>query len=182
MKPMTFEERLLNMNEKNRRVDNFYVTFYGIPENIANILGRQVKSITRPTINYEVENTRHRGNTYKDKQKLTFEPVTLAVYDDENSVTSTFVYVQLFRQQGKYTDKFGQMGLDRNYRFDIKVEVFNSSNQAVEGYYLRDCFVQNVDHSDPVIASADECEIILSIEYDNLDILIFDEYISMKGE
>ncbi len=181
MRPLSFEERLLNMNEKSRRVDNFYVTFYGLPENIANILGRQVKSITRPSINYNTDTNRYRGNTYKNLQNLTFDPVTLVFYDDENSIVGNIMYLQLFRQQNKYSDKFGELGIERDYRFDVKIEQYNARDQLTESYVIKDCFLQAIDHSDPNMTDQQESEIIVTLEYDNLDILIFDEYVSMNG-
>ena len=180
-KPLSFSERLINMNEKSRRVDNFYVTFYGLPENIANILGRQVKSITRPSVTYNTDTNRFRGATYKNLQNPTFDPVTVVFYDDENSVVGTVLYMQIFRQQNKYTDKFGELGIDRDYRFDVKIEQYNASNHLTETYILKDCFVQSIDHSDPNIVDQQESEIIISLEYDNVDILLFDEFVSMSG-
>lgn len=169
------------MNEKNRRVDDFYVTFYGLPENIANVLGRQVKSVTRPTFEYQTAETHHRGNVYKDKQNLTYTPVSVALYDDENSITGTFMYMQLFRQQNKFTDLFGKWGMDRDYRFDMKVETFNAAGQVTEGFILKDCFIQSINHSDPVISEDTECEIVIMVEFDNIDILLFDEYVSVMS-
>lgn len=174
----SLEQRIENMSEKNRRIDNFHTTFLGIPENIANILGRQVKSFTRPTFDYLTVDQMHRGNVYKDKQKLTFTPASIAFYDDEQSITATFLYMQLYRQQNKHTDKFGKFGMDRDYRFDIKLETFNAVGQVTEGIIMRGCFIQNINHSDPVIMSSEDCEIMVSFECDNIDILLFDEYVS----
>lgn len=177
---LTLEQRLENMGEKNRRIDSFRTEFIGLPENIANILGRQVKSFTRPTFDILTVDQMHRGNIYKDKQKLTFTPASIAFYDDEASITSMFLYMQLFRQQNKHTDLYGRFGIDRDYRFNIKLETFNAAGHVTEGFILHDCFIQNINHSDPVIAQAEDCEIMISVECDNIDILLFDEYINLR--
>lgn len=177
---LSLQDRLTNMTNNSRRNDNFYTTFYGIPENISNVLGRQVKSVTRPTFEIQTTDVRRRGAIYKDKQNLYFTPVSIAFYDDDASVTGTFLYMQLFRQQNKYQDKYGKWDLERDYRFDIKVETYNSHNHVTEGFILRDCFIQSINHSDPVIADSSNCEIVVMVEFDNVDILVFDEYLSLK--
>lgn len=176
---MSLKQRLEVMTNNNRRNDNFYVTFYGIPENIANVLGRQLKSITRPTFEMMTTDVRHRGSIYKDKQNMTFTPVSIAFHDDDASVTGSFIYMQLFRQQNRYVDKFG-LSDTGDYRFDIKVETYNAHNQVTEGFILRSCFIQSVNHSDPVISDSSNCEIIIMVEFDNVDVLLFDEYVSAK--
>lgn len=178
---LSLQDRLSNMTNHNRKNDNFYISFYGLPENISNVLGRQVKSVTRPTFEMQSVDVRHRAAVYKDKQNMIFTPVSIAFYDDDASVTGTFLYMQLFRQQNKYLDKFGKMDLDRNYRFDVKVETYNAHNQVTEGFILKDCFLQSINHSDPVIADSSDCEIVVMLEFDNIDILVFDEYLSLKG-
>lgn len=175
----SLQQRLENLTNKSRRNDSFQVTFFGLPENIANILGRQVKSVSRPTFEYMTTDLRHRGNVYKDKQNLTFTPVTISMYDDEAAITSTFVYMQMFRQQNKYQDKYGKWDMERDYFFDVKVETFNAKGEATEGFVLKQCFIQNVNHSDPVISDSTECEVVISIEFNNIDVLVFDEYLSL---
>jgi hypothetical protein len=91
------------------------------------------------------------------------------------------MYLQLFRQQNKYSDKFGELGIERDYRFDVKIEQYNARDQLTESYVIKDCFLQAIDHSDPNMTDQQESEIIVTLEYDNLDILIFDEYVSMNG-
>ncbi len=179
---LTLQEKILNGNQTNRRIDNFHVTFFGIPENVSNIMGRQVKSLTRPTIDVQTAQRRHRSHTFKDTANMILAPVTLSFFDDEESITSMFLYAQLFRQLNKHSDKYGKWGIDRQYKFDVKVECFNSRNKVTEAFIMRDCFIQNIDHSDPVYSNSDECEISITLEYNDLDVMVFDEYISMLGE
>lgn len=180
---LTVQEKIVNSNNKNRKVDNFYTSFFGIPENISNVLGKQVKSISRPTFEIMTSNRRHRSRTHKNPTNVTMTPVTIAFHDDEEAITSMFLYAQLFRQIGKHVDKFGETGTSGNYKFDIKVECFNANNKVTEGFIIRDCFIQNISHSDPILASEEDCEINVTIEFDDIDILVFDTYINMiNGE
>lgn len=177
---MTWDERLQNMNEKNRRNDAFYVTFLGIPENISNILGRQVKSLTRPTFEFMITDKRYRGEVYKDRENLNYTPMSVTFYDDENSIVSAFLNMQVFRQLNKQTDKFGRWGVDRDYRFDIQIQLFNSSKQCTEEFIVRRCFIQSLNHSDPDISDDSDCEITVMFEFDNIDIKLFDELLSVN--
>lgn len=178
-KYLTMTERLLNMNEKARRNDDMYVTFLGLPENVANFLGRQVKNVTRPTFEYMTTDLRFRGATYKDKQNLTFQPITISFYDDESALTSTFLYMQLYRQQNKHPDKYGHMGFGRDYKFDIKVEMFDSMKNITESFIIKRAFLQSLNHSDPSVDDDSSADISVTFEYDNIDILLFDEYVEM---
>lgn len=173
-------EKFNNMNEKNRRSDELLVTFFNLPENMGNILGRQVKSVTKPTIEMQTVDLRHRGATYKDKQNVTATPVNISFYDDENSVTETILFMQFFRQQNKLPDRFGISDMGRDYRFDIKIETFNSVGEITSGMVLRRCFIQTIDPSDPNMASDEETEINIMVEFDNIDILLFDEYMNLR--
>ena len=174
------EKKLVNFTDKNKRNDSILVTFFGLPENMANILGRQVKSVTRPTFEVQTYDTRFRGNTYKDKENITMTPISVAFYDDENSITTNILYMQLFRQLNKYPDKFGIEGKDRNYRFDMKVELFNAEREVTDAFIVKSCFIQSINHSDPDMADSADTEIVVMIEFDNVDIKVIDEFLSLK--
>lgn len=177
---LTLEEKLVNFNSKNRRNDAFYVKFYGIPENFSNVLGKQVKNIVRPNIDMVTTNISKRGATYKDSQKITLAPVTLTFNDDEESIVSMFTYVQLFRQMNRYPDKFGIMDMGRDYKFDIEVILYNSNNEETEKFKLVGCFIQNINHSDPNLSDSSETEISVTVDYDNIDYWLFDQYVSIR--
>ena len=172
-------EKLINSNEQNRKNDSILVTFFGLPENMGNILGRQVKSVTRPTFEVQTAEVRRRGATYKDKQNITTTPITVAFYDDENSITANVIYAQFFRQINKHTDKFGNTGIDRDYRFDMKVELYNAERNVTDAFIVKDCFIQSINHSDPDMADSSDTEIVIMLEFDNIDIKLFDEFLSL---
>tara|TARA_Y100000593_G_C4308288_1_gene336940 strand:+ start:1609 stop:2163 length:555 start_codon:yes stop_codon:yes gene_type:complete len=177
---LSLNEKLINFNSKNRRNDAFYVKFYGIPENFSNVLGKQVKNFVRPNIDMETSITAHRGARYKDSQKITLAPVTVAFNDDEESLVSMFLYIQLFRQMNKYPDKFGKLGFGRDYKFDVEMVLYNANREVTEKFTLIDCFIQNINHSDPNLSDSSETEIAVTLEYDNIDVWLFDEYIRLK--
>lgn len=176
---LSMEERLAHFSNKNRRNDNFYVKFFGLPENISNVLGKQVKNLTRPNIDVQTGQISRRSATFKDHQKISLTPVVISFFDDEDSIVSTFMYVQLFRQMNKYPDKFGTMDLGREYKFDVLVQLMNASGEITEEFTLRECFIQNINHSDPNISDDTDTEISITLEYDNVDYKLFDEWVKL---
>lgn len=177
-------EPLFTFNANRKRLDNFYVTFYSIPENITNILGRQVQSVTRPNVSFDRFTTKHRRNTYSNSGQIMFDPIAIVFKDDEESVTSMFLYAQIFRQLNKHSDIFGQndAGKERTFTFGIKVQFFNSLQEPVEEYILKDCFIESIEHTDPLISEDTENEITVSIAYDNIEVKVFDRYLSMTQQ
>lgn len=177
-------EPLFTFNANRKRIDNFYVTFLSIPENITNVLGRQVQSITRPNISFDRFETKFRRNTYQNSGQVRFDPISVVFKDDEESVTSMFLYAQVFRQLNKHVDVFGQndAGKERKFTFGMKVQFLNSLSEVVEEYIMNDCFIEEINHTDPLISEDTENEITVSIAYDNIDILVFDRYLSMTQQ
>lgn len=178
---LTLLERFVNQNNKSTRNDQFHVNFYGLPENIANYLGKQVKNITRPGLDFMTSENRNRQNVWRDTHNVLFDQVTLSFHDDEDGLTSRLLYTQIFRQINKYPDLMGQWGLDRDYKFDIEVKLFNASGAVKENYIMRDVFIKSISHSDLAYADNNNSEIRVVVEYNNIDYRIFDEMLSIRA-
>ncbi len=168
-----------NLSSKIKRVDRFYATFYNIPENISNVLGRQVTIITRPDISFDVIKTNFRKNTYNDFGRLDLQPISVTFKDDEQSITSMFLYAQVMRQLNKQVDIFGETGKNMQHKFGMKVDFLDANDQVVESYDLSDCIITNISHSEPTTGDDDNADITVSIEYDNINIKVFDEYLKL---
>lgn len=174
------------LSTRNRLADRFYVKFLGFPENLSNVLGRQVKNINRPEIRFEESDVLRRGNQYKEKGFARFNPISIIFWDDEGAIVSSILYAQVMRQLNQHSDVMG-ISPDgnpdlRNYRFDIKVELYNSEDRIIESYIHRGCFLTEVTHDPQDIDDDSNVTITATIAYDNIDYLIFDDYISMREE
>lgn len=174
---MSLSESLATLQNKNKRSDNFHITFYNYPESMGNILGRQAKSITRPNIRFNEMTMRRRGFTYKTKEDVIFDPVTVSFFDDDDSYTSTILYAQVMRQLNRHTDIFGQddAGTERDYRFDLKIDFYNANQVIVETFILRKCFIQELQHEEHSLDQDDEKGLSITLEYDNIDVESFDK-------
>lgn len=174
-------ERLTSLNNKNNRCDNFDVIFLGLPENLSNFLGRQIKTIDRPEFTFQPTETSFRRNTYKDKGRLTFQPITAIFHDDENAVTSALLYTQLFRQINKHSDLLGEdagtKDMTRDYKFGIEMRFYNSSQEESEAVLLTGCFLASINHIQPDRTDDSETELTVVIEFDNVSVKLFDEFV-----
>lgn len=184
MKYVTVEDikqKLCTLSNMDKRADNFLVTYYNLPENVANLLTRQTKDFTRPDITFEFSETNHRRNVYKNQAFLRFDPINITLADDEDSITSMIINAQMFRQMNKHKDHFGVLDptFRRNYKFDIKLELLNSKEEVTEGYLFTNCFIASFSYTQPAVASDEKSDIILIVQYDNISVLLFDEYMEV---
>ena len=176
--PQTVKE--INRNNKNRRADQFYVIFYGIPENISNLFGKQIKSIDRPSINFGTADISRRSNRYTDMQEVRFDTINAVMYEDEDGLTSEALFTQIYRQINRGRDIFGrwQKEDDQKFRFDIGINLYNSNEEITESYILNNCFISTIEF-DQLDVSDDEkeTEIRLGISFNNINYSVVDDYV-----
>lgn len=176
---------LLNRSSTSKRQDNFLVSFFNMSENVGNYLGRQVLTISRPSITIEESKTRRKGNEYSNPSQLRFDPINIVFSDDENSLTSMLLYAQVMRQREKYVgevdDIFKEFDNETRFKFGVFIQLFNSTGDVTESYILKDCFINKLDHSENMMSGDDLNQITITISYDNIDVKVFDKFISLTG-
>lgn len=173
------------LNNKNRLIDNFYAEFFRMPAPTGNMLGRQLRSLTRPTISFTVDTQRQKGFTYKNKGDVNISGVTLVFHDDEESITSTLLYIQMMKQLNKYDGVFGDDIKLRDYKFDVRVRMYNANKDVTETFTMKNCFITEVNYPENAYENDTESYITVSIEFDNLDIELGDhiaDYITFKKD
>lgn len=179
------DDLLLNRSSSEKKQDKFYIKFFNLDSNVSNYLGRQVIRVNRPNISIDVINTGHRGSSFSDTGKLTFSNLVVTLSDDEESLTAMLLYAQLMRQKKKYVGEVDHIIKSEKhseswYKFGIQVELFNSRNEVTEGYIFRDCFITSINHSDGEYSSDSNNQITIEISYDNIEVKVFDQYVSLK--
>lgn len=175
-------EQIMMLSDAPKRVDSFEVTFYNLPEEVAGFLGKQVKQINRPGMTFQESTTRDRRSMHYHKMQHTFVPISATFFDDENSIVSMILYSQIMRQMNHHYDIFGKQDPgheERDYKFDIKVDVKNSRGDVTESYILRECFIMEIQHSDAIVVDESENEITIGIAYNNVDVKIFDQMLAI---
>lgn len=176
---------LLNRSSTSKRQDNFLVSFFNMSENVGNYLGRQVLTISRPSITIEESKTRRKGNEYVNPSQLRFDPIQVVFSDDENSLTSMLLYAQIMRQREKYAgevdDVFNDTDTEKRFKFGIFIQLFNSTGDVTESYVLKDCFINKLDHSESMMSGNELNQITINVSYDNIDVKVFDKFLSLTG-
>lgn len=174
---------LINRKDQQKKSDRFYVSFYGINDNVGNYLGTQVKSVTRPDVDINSISHQRRGAEFQDTGLLRFSDVSITFTDDEESVTNMLLYAQLMRQKKKYKGELDYVFVGdsrETYKFSIQIEMHNSLGDVTEGYKLTGCFIKSITHSQQIYATDDANDITVTLAYDNIEVLIFDQYLELS--
>lgn len=142
---MTQSANTINRSLHSKRVDSFYVSFYGLPENDANILGMFVKSIERPTINFNMSPNYNKGVKQQLIGNLEINDLTINFDDDENNFVLKALIEQIFRQRGMHTPA------SNSAKFEINVKVLRSIDNAVmEEFTLLRCSINTITPSEMI--------------------------------
>lgn len=178
MTAFTITQDQLNRSVVDKRVDRFYASFYKFPENISNLLGRQLVQMERPSVTFNTFQTKFKSTTQTNSAQLGFQPIRLQFKDDNLNLVNTVLYNQIFRQLGMLDTSDAQIAsstaqtflnaniLDRA-KFDIGVKVYGPLDEIVEQYTIMGCFIVGITHSQNLYASSDNNLIVCQIAYNN---------------
>lgn len=176
-------KRITSLDTRTRTSEKFYVEFLKYPENLSNFLGRQVKSFQRPEVGFDVISTPRRSSDFVDQGKLTMQPVQFELWDDENSITSTLLHLQILRQSNLWNDvnntsvESRSNELERDYRFEIRVNFLNAMDEVVETVTLTHCFISAMGYSPYDVTDKEGNGIInIQVTYENFSTSILDDY------
>lgn len=151
----------INRNLIDKTVDTFYVSFYRMDNNAANILGRQVKSIERPNLTFTYTETRNKATQRFNGSRIEFAPISIVFADDSSSLTTKALYEQVYVQN--------HIVESDDLMFEIKVQAFDGQENAIETFTLRDCFIESISHSQQMVESTTNNEITVSVRFSNVD-------------
>jgi len=166
MAEMTTTDQI-NRSLEPKRVDQFYVKFFKLEDNTANILGRQVRSVGRPSFSLREFDLPHKGKPRMEHGFLEFSETSVEFWDDDQSLTTKALYEQVYRQLG--TGGYKRSESFQNARFELEVDIFDASGKQVENFRLLNCFINNISHSQQVYSNATEQNIItVSVKYDDV--------------
>lgn len=146
-----------------KKIDNFYVSFYNLPNNISNILGRQVKSISRPALTINPQTITIKGIKQHKISTLDYSEISISFDDDDKSLVTKALYNQIYRQLGKDVEGFEQS------KFNIGVKAFDSENNVLEEFELKTCFITNITHSESIYSSSENNVITITVKYNTVD-------------
>lgn len=159
------QQAQINRSLINKTVDNFYAKFFRMENNAANILGRQVKSIERPNFTFRFVEVYHKGRMQSQNGgPIEFQAISIDFADDENSMVTKAIYEQVMRQS--------TVTPVEETSFEIKVECFNTQEQNIESFTLKECYIETVQHSQQIYEQSTDNVITVGIRFNNVDYVL----------
>lgn len=145
----TLSQKNVNRSISKKKSDHFSVSFLRI-DNPKNILGRQVKSIERPSITFgQFESYGKGGRQAHTTRQVTINDISITLFDDQWSLCTKALYNQIEKQYSEPVT------------FDIKVDVYGINDEIVESFTCLGCSIISISHSEQIYSQSTNNEIIL---------------------
>ena len=143
--------------------EKFYVSFHKMPENISNILGREVQMTTRPVFTFNEFEIKNKGIKNAGNVKIDYQPIDITFVDDTCSLVNFALYEQLKRQSG--TEPLAY----QNALFEILIKIYSAEGIIVETMLLKYCRIQSISHSEQVYADSTNNIVSVSLAFNECD-------------
>lgn len=130
------------------------------------ILTRQVKTCTRPSVDFSETRIDSYNNVMWIPQKPLWSPIDLVVLDDVASGVSSLIQYQLQRQHNFFDQTSALAGA--NFKFLTTIETLDGGDDlTLETWTLEGCYLKNVTTEGFDFASSDPVTISMNIRFDN---------------
>jgi len=129
-------------------------------------LTRQVMSVTKPSLSYDIITVDSYNSRAYYSGKHTWGEINLTVRDDITNRVSRLIGQQVQKQLNHYEQTAWAAGI--NYKFNMYIEMLDGGNvKILEEWYLEGCFLSSINWNDLDYSSAEPQTISLTIRYDN---------------
>ena len=122
-----------------------------------------VKTMARPSINFETITLDHINVKRYVKGKAAWQPITVTLYDPivPSGAQAVMEWVRLHHESVT-----GRDGYSDFYKKDITFNVLGPVGDKVEQWRLKGAFIQTADFSDMDYASNEVSQVSLTLQYD----------------
>jgi len=142
----------------------FRVNFINLGATDTKFATNNVVSVTRPNLTSRIYLA----------GKHSWEPVTVELRDDVNSLTSTLMDQQVAKQIDMANQSSPQAGV--SYKFQLDIENLNGGNpnpEVLDTWRLSGCYIANLTYNETNYASGGEFQTMsVQIRYDNAEHII----------
>ncbi|MDH5766881.1 MAG: hypothetical protein OEZ38_12795 [Gammaproteobacteria bacterium] len=156
-------QNLISRPLANKKVDSFYVSFYGMSENYGNILGRQVQSIERPTLNFNRYEVRNKGLKFESSTRIEYQEISISFFDDNSSLVSRALIEQVKRQTAVNAHS------TEDTFFQIGVKCYSVDEDIVEEFELKHCYLGSISNSEMIQTDSSNNIITITVIYNDID-------------
>ena len=162
---------LLNRSTSNLKSNDFYVKFLNFSDNLSNILGRQVYSISPPNIKNQTIERKRGDSTANHAGQFEIENINIKFRSDAFGIINDVILRQFLRQNGLLENEDQE---NKNYRFDIQLELltpYNNNNQVI---LYKNCFLEGFNIPEMSYKNDEPVIIDTVFQTDEIDIQLKD--------
>lgn len=129
-------------------------------------LTRQVASITRPSLDYDIQQVDSYNSRAWYAGKHTWGTINMTVRDDITNRVTRLVGQQVQKQLNHFSQTGFAAGI--NYKFNLYIEMLDGGDvKVLEEWYLEGCFLSNISWGDLDYSDGSPVMISMTIRYDN---------------
>ena len=147
----------------------FRVTFIG--DGFSASPTRSVISVSRPSLTHDEVLIDAYNSRINLAGKHTWDPITVVLRDDVDSV----VIRELNNQLNRQVDHANQSSSRAcsGYKFQMTVESLDGANPTpgvLDKFELAGCYIQNIQYGEMAYAASEQVQVTVSVRYDNAEI------------
>lgn len=143
--------------------EKFYLSFFKMPENISNILGRDAQVSTRPVFTFNEYELRGKGIKNAGHGRIDYQPIDVSFTDDSCSLVNYALYEQIKRQSGTSELSYATS------LFEMIITIYSAEKVIVETILLKYCRIQNISHSEQIYSDSTNNIITTTIAFNECD-------------
>jgi hypothetical protein len=147
----------------------FRVTFIG--DGFSASPTRSVISVSRPSLTHDEVLIDAYNSRINLAGKHTWDPITVVLRDDVDSVVIRELNNQLNRQVDHANQSSSRAG--SGYKFQMTVESLDGGNPTpgvLDKFELAGCYIQNIQYGEMAYAASEQVQVTVSVRYDNAEI------------
>jgi|TARA_Y100000389_G_scaffold205013_1_gene261969 hypothetical protein len=147
----------------------FRVTFIG--DGFSASPTRSVISVSRPSLTHDEVLIDAYNSRINLAGKHTWDPITVVLRDDVDSVVIRELNNQLNRQVDHANQSSSRAG--SGYKFQMTVESLDGANPTpgvLDKFELAGCYIQNIQYGEMAYAASEQVQVTVSVRYDNAEI------------
>ena len=134
-------------------------------------LTKQVIDITRPNLTFDNVTLDVYNSKVYVAGKHTWEPITIVLRDDVDSIVIRELNGQLNRQVDHANQSSPRSG--SAYKFQMLVETLDGASPTpgiLDKFELAGAYIQNIQYGDMAYASSEQVQVSVTVRYDNCEI------------
>jgi hypothetical protein len=147
----------------------FRVTFIG--DGFSASPTRSVISVSRPSLTHDEVLIDAYNSRINLAGKHTWDPITVVLRDDVDSVVIRELNNQLNRQVDHANQSSSRAG--SGHKFQMTVESLDGGNPTpgvLDKFELAGCYIQNIQYGEMAYAASEQVQVTVSVRYDNAEI------------